>query len=68
MGKSLGDAFPEEQARLRRLLQQYREIGPVGIFGATMIEDCLRRADQAAISGDVVQMARLYQEMREFEE
>ena len=44
----------------------YRELpNGVGTFGALMIEDMLKRADQAVMSGDVVQMIRLYEEMRE---
>lgn len=53
-----------EQARGRTLLGQYREIGPAGVFGAMMIEDALRRADQAAVSGDVVAMLRSYEELK----
>lgn len=63
---SLGEAFPKEQARLRELLGQYREIGPAGQIGAMMIEDCLRRADVAAISQDLPAMIRIYKEMQEF--
>lgn len=63
---TLGEAFPIEQARLRMMLGHYREIGPAGAFGAAMIEDCLRRADRAAIEQDVVAMVRLYQEMQGF--
>lgn len=64
--ETLGDAFPEEQARCRKLLSVYKSIGPAGIFGATMIEDCLQRADKAAISGDLVEMIRTYKEMQDF--
>lgn len=64
---SIGEDYPKEQARLRELLPLYRGIGPAGIFGATMIEMTLQRADQAAISGDLVAMLRCYQEMREIE-
>lgn len=63
--KTLGDEFPEEQARVRTILGYYKEIGPVGAFGAAMIEDVLRRADAAAISGDVVEMIRMFKEMKE---
>jgi hypothetical protein len=62
---SLGEAFPLEQARCRELLEQYRSIGPNGLFGAMGIEDVLRRADRAAIEGNVVEMIRLYEEMRD---
>lgn len=61
---TLADEFPKEQERCRQLLEQYKEIGPVGAFGHMMISDVLRRADQAAMSGDVVAMLRLYEEMK----
>ena len=64
---SLGEDFPKEQERVRTILGYFKGIGPAGMFGATMIEDLLRRADQAAISGDVVAMLRTYQEMKEVE-
>jgi len=61
---SVGEDFPKQQARARELLQQYREIGPAGGFGALMIEQALQRADQAAMSGDVVAIVRSYEELR----
>jgi hypothetical protein len=64
---SVGEDFPKQQARARELLKAYREIGPAGRFGALMIEQALRRADEAAISGDVVAVLRSYQELKELE-
>ena len=61
---SLGEEFPKEQARVREILGHYRAIGPAGNFGAAMIADTLRKADEAAISGDLVAMLRLYEEMK----
>jgi len=61
---SLGEALPKEQARCRELLVAYREIGPSGAFGATMIEAALRRADEATISGDGVAMIQAYKELK----
>ena len=61
---SVGEEFPKEQARVRELLQVYRDIGPAGTFGATMIEQVLKRADEAAISGDVVAILRSYEELK----
>lgn len=62
---SLAEEFPREQARVRQVLQQYLAIGPAGTFGATMIERSLRRADQAAASGDVIEMLRSYAELQD---
>lgn len=67
MAESLGEAYPKMQARIREYLGYYKEIGPVGAFGALMIEDLLRRADQAAIEQDLPAMIRLYQEMEGIE-
>lgn len=64
MTTSVGEQFPLEQARVRELLTQYKAIGPAGTFGAIHIENALRRADQAAISGDVVAILRSYEELK----
>lgn len=61
---SLGEQYPVEQARVRKLLGSYREIGPAGTFGASMLEQVLQRADQAAMSGNVIAMLRSYEEMK----
>ncbi len=67
MSKSLGEAFPEEQARLRILLGYGKEIGPAGAFYCAVIEDVLQRADRAAIEGDTIAMIRIFKEMPEIE-
>lgn len=61
---SVGEQFPLEQARVRELLAVYKGLGPAGMFGALMLEQALQRADQAAISGDVVAILRSYQELK----
>lgn len=61
---TLGEDYPNEQARVREVLGYYKELGPVGQFGAIVIEDVLRRADKAAIEQDLPAMIRLYQEMK----
>lgn len=62
---TVGDDYPNEQARVRELIGIYKSLGPVGTFGALMLEQVLQRADQAAASGDVVAMVRSYQEMKD---
>ena len=62
--ESLGTEFPKEQARCRDLLKVYRGLGGVGAFGATMIEQVLRKADKAAAESDVVEMLRAFEEMK----
>ena len=62
--ETLGEAFPKEQARVRKILGEYVKLGPAGRFGMVWIEDLLRRADRAAIEGDTVAMIALYQELQ----
>jgi hypothetical protein len=49
--ETLADALPKEMARVREILGYYKEIGPAGMFGAAMIEQDLRAADAAVMSG-----------------
>lgn len=62
---SVGADFPRMQAYAREMLAEYRAIGPAGAFGALMIEETLRRADEALASGDVVAILHSYHEMKE---
>lgn len=64
--QSLGTALPKEQARVRKLMNLYREIGPAGAFALMSMEQSLKRADQATISGDVAAMIRCYEELKGF--
>ncbi len=61
---TLGEDYPKEQARVRALLIEYESIGPAGAFGKVILNDILKRADEAAISGDLGAMIRSYQEMK----
>ncbi len=64
--ESLGEALPKEQARVRELILQYRDpmLGGSGVFAAAMMENSLREADQAVMSGDVVAMLRAYEDLK----
>lgn len=63
--RTLGDEYPKQQARVRALIGYYRDLGPVGTFGMMMLEQVLREADEAAISGDPVAMLRAFQAMKD---
>jgi hypothetical protein len=65
--ESLATALPKEQARVRVILGHYKELGPVGAFGAAFIERDLQLADDAAASGDVVAMIAAYQNLKQTE-
>ncbi len=62
--QTLADAFPREQQRVRDLLKIYLDLGPVGTFGATMIDQALARSEQAAMSGDITAVLRSYEELK----
>ena len=65
---TLGDALPQEIARVTVLLGHYREIGPAGQVGAYFIETDLAEANQAIVSGDVVRMLQAYKRLQEYTE
>ena len=62
---TLGDALPAEIARVREVLGHYKELGPVGMFGAMFIEQSLQAADKAVMAGDVVEMLCVFAELKE---
>lgn len=62
--ETLGDRLPEEQARVREVLSQYKELGAAGYIGAMLIELSLAEADQAVMSGDVIRMIAAYQDLK----
>ena len=66
--ETLAEALPKEQTRVRRVLGYYKEIGPAGAFGAMMIEQSLRAADQAVMSGDTVAMLRALKDLQGIKE
>lgn len=66
--ETLGEKLPEEQARVREVLGHYKEIGPAGAFGAVMIEELLRKADEAVMSDDLVRMIAAYNDLKEIKE
>ena len=67
--ESLGEALPKEQARVRRLILQYRDpiLNGAGAFAALMMEESLKKADHAVMSGDVVAMIAAYQDLKEYQ-
>lgn len=62
--RTLGTELPKEMARVRELLPLYDAI-PTGVFAATMIRADLDRAAKAMMEGDVVEMIRAYQALKD---
>lgn len=69
---TVGEDFPKQQERLRGLIEQYRKTQALCpesncMFAIAMLENVLKRADQAAISGDTVELLRAYEAMKSCE-
>lgn len=66
MTESLGEALPKEMARVRDVvIPAYLKCGPGGMFAVMMMRADLDAAARAMISGDVVEMLRVYQSLKE---
>lgn len=66
MSKSLAEALPELMSKVRdEVLPHYLAIGPAGAIGAAMIRHDLDTATKAIMSGDVIQMLRSYETLKE---
>lgn len=68
MTLTLGEAYPLQQARVRKVLGHAKEIGPAGLFLVILLEDLLQRADRAAIERNLPAMISIYQEMQAVQE
>ena len=67
MTDTLGDALPREMARVRdQVMPSYIEIGPPGMFALAMMRADLDAAAKALAEGDVVEMIRVYQSLRDY--
>lgn len=65
-GFTLAEALPLEMARVRdELIPAYQSIGAAGSFGLHMLRLSLDNAAKAMAKGDVVEMLRAYQELKE---
>lgn len=63
--ETLAEDFLKEQVRVRELLSMYKESGPDGMFGASMIELQLDIADKAVASGDTAAMFSILERLKE---
>lgn len=65
--ETLAEALPKEMSRVREVLGHYKAIGPAGMFGAAFIEQDLKAADHAVMSGDVVAMMQALEALKQIE-
>lgn len=63
---SLGEALPREIERVQELIRQYESV-PMGHIVASMMKADVKRAHDAMISGDIVGMLTVYQELKSYE-
>lgn len=65
---TVGDALPKEMARVRdKVLPLYQSCGPAGAFAANMMRRDLDDAAKALAEGDVVEMIRVLQALKEWQ-
>ena len=62
---NLIEGLQSELNRCRELLQDYKEIGAPGIFGATMIQLEIDKAESMMATGDTVGMLRSYEQLKQ---
>lgn len=61
---NLIEGLNQELVRNREILQIYEEI-PQGAFGAAMIRKAIKEAEASLGTGDIVEMLRCFQELKE---
>jgi hypothetical protein len=59
------EGIQAECKRVRELIPHYEAIGPVGIFGKTMLNAAIQEGEAAIASGDVVRMIRALTALRD---
>jgi bacterioferritin-associated ferredoxin len=64
---TLAEELPRQQARVREMLPIYRECGRPAFMALAIIEESLRKADEAAAAGDVVGMIRAVEDLRGYQ-
>lgn len=64
----LPGALAREQRRVRELRDVYLQLPDgVGVFGAQVLAEALTAAEQAMASGDVLEILRAYERLRDCE-
>lgn len=65
---TLGDELPRQIARVRdELIPAYLACGVGGMFAVTAMRADLDRASKAMIEGDIVEMVRVCQKLKEWQ-
>ena len=64
---SLAVQLPKELSRVREIRDEYLSIGPPGMLAAEGMRHVIERAERAMAAGDIVEMLRVYQTLKEYE-
>jgi len=65
--QNLLEGLEAEIERNKNLLQEYKEIGPEGTVGASLLHGLILKAERALKENDIPTMLEVYQELRETE-
>lgn len=65
---TIAEDLPKEQQRCREILESAVSIGKAGAFLAALLRESLRKAEAASSSGDVVEMMRCYEDLKNYKE
>lgn len=60
---TLADALPREIERVQELIPMYESLS-MGFIAAGMMRESIRQAHAAMVSGDVVAMLRVYEDLQ----
>jgi hypothetical protein len=63
--ENLIDALLRELNRNRELLAEYENIGAPGMFGATMLRQSIRRAENSISTGNVFEMLQAFEDLKQ---
>lgn len=65
---NLIEGIQKECNRVRKIIPHYDDLGPVGLFGATMLRAAVKEGEEAIASGDVVRMVSAIRALQDCEE
>lgn len=65
---NLVEGILKQCQRVREIVPLYEEIGPAGVFGATMLKAAITEGEAALASGDVVRMLAAYKSLEDCKE
>lgn len=65
--ETLADALPREIQRVQELIPLYESV-PMGFIAASMMRTSIAKAHAAMMAGDLVEMIRVYEDLKGYSE